>query len=35
MSSSQQNPDLLSHVYVLSPSDLLTSAPEEPEKLSR
>ena len=29
MSSSQQNPDLLSHVYVLKPTDLLTVVPDE------
>ena len=30
MSSSQQEPDLLSHVYVLKPTDLLTLVPDEP-----
>jgi uncharacterized protein YbcI len=29
MSSSQQDPDLLSHVYVLKPTDLLSSVPDE------
>ena len=30
MSSSQQSPDLLSHVYVLKPTDLLSLVPDEP-----
>lgn len=30
MSSSQQRPDLLSHVYVLKPTDLLSVVPDEP-----
>lgn len=29
MSSSQQDPDLLSHVYVLKPTDLLSAVPDE------
>jgi uncharacterized protein YbcI len=29
MSSSQQDPDLLSHVYVLKPTDLLSVLPDE------
>jgi hypothetical protein len=29
MSSSQQDPDLLSHVYELAPTDLLTVVPDE------
>lgn len=29
MSSSQQDPDLLSHVYVLEPTDLLRVVPDE------
>jgi uncharacterized protein YbcI len=30
MSSSQQDPDLLCHVYVLKPTDLLSVVPDEP-----
>lgn len=30
MSSSQQDPSLLSHVYVLKPTDLLSVVPDEP-----
>ena len=30
MSSSQQGPDLLSHVYVLRPTDLLSIVPSDP-----
>lgn len=30
MSSSQQHPDLLSQVYVLKPTDLLSVVPDEP-----
>ena len=30
MSSSQQDPDLLSHVYVLKPTDLLSVVPDPP-----
>jgi uncharacterized protein YbcI len=32
MSSSQQDPSLFSHVYVLAPTDLLTVVPEEPDE---
>ena len=32
MSSSQQHPDLLSQVYVLKPTDLLTVVPDEPDE---
>ena len=34
MSSSQQGPDLLSHVYVLRPTDLLSVVPSQPEESS-
>jgi uncharacterized protein YbcI len=30
MSSSQQDPDLLSHIYVLKPTDLLSIVPDQP-----